>query len=353
MDTRQPQTTIVGYEVLLSFVSAVLATAGVSAPHAATMARLLVDRERCGYDDHGLPGLGGIVRLLRAGQFNPTPNIRVVEEGPCTLLFDADSACGVLAGAEAMARCIAKASQTGFACAGVRRSGHFFAAGSYAVLAAEAGMIGFAASNTDASMAPVGGLTPVFGTNPLAYALPAGRHVPVVLDMATSTVSRSKIVKAAREGSSVPPGLIEDLEGRLATTPGTLAGEWLMVPLGGEHAGAKGFGLALVVDALCGVLTGGAFGRDAGPRDGQASHFFWALDPGRFLPREEFLARMDAQIDQIKASRRREGVEEVLVPGERGQRRLRDLRSSGEVPLSAATVRALQECAEQTGVPLW
>jgi LDH2 family malate/lactate/ureidoglycolate dehydrogenase len=336
----------VDHSALLGFVATAIASAGASAAHAETMARVLVDRELCGYDDHGLALLNVVLRLLRDGRLNPTPNLRVVQEGPSTVLLDADNAAGLLAGTEAMRRCIAKSRETGFACAGVRNSGHFLAAGSYAVLAAEAGMIGFAASNTDARMAPTGGVTPVVGTNPLAFALPAGRHVPVVLDMATSAVSHSKMGRAAREGRTVPPRLIEDLEGRPSTTPGVL-GEWLMVPLGGP----KGFGLALVVDALSGVLTGGAFAQQAGFLDGKASHFFWALDPGRFLPRDEFLARMDAQIDQVKASRRREGVAEILLPGERGQRRKHELLARGQVPLTDPTWRLLTQCAEQTGIP--
>jgi ureidoglycolate dehydrogenase (NAD+) len=339
---------VVEHTALVGLVVAVLERVGVPEPHGQRIAGVLVDRELCGYDDHGLPALPAFMSVYRAGGFNPTPEVRVLQDGPSVTLLDGDRGPGVLVATLAMERCIAKARTQGFACAGVRNSGHFLAAGSYAVMAADAGMIGFAASNTDARMAPTGGLTPVFGTNPFAYALPAGRHVPVVFDMATSAVSHSKMGAAARAGREVPAGLIEDAEGRPTTTPRALAGEWLMVPLGG----AKGYGLALVVDALCGVLTGGAFGRDAGFKDGKAGHFFWALDVSHFMPREEFLARMDAQIDQIKASKRRPGVAEIRVPGERGQRRKRELLARGQIPLSAKTWRTLEQCAAGIGVQL-
>jgi LDH2 family malate/lactate/ureidoglycolate dehydrogenase len=240
-----------------------------------------------------------------------------------------------------MRRCIEKARRHGFACAAIRRSGHFIAAGPYAMLAAEAGMIGFASSNVSPLMAPTGGLTRTFGTNPLAYAIPAARHFPLLFDMATSATAGHKVRMAALAGRQVAPGLIEDKQGQPTTDPQDYVDGGLILPVGGY----KGYGLAMVVDALCGVLTGAGFARGASVTHGKTGQFFWALDVEQLMPRAEFLARMDEQIDQAKASARKEGVEEIMVPGERGQRRKQRLLEQGTVPLSATSWEVLAgEC---------
>jgi hydroxycarboxylate dehydrogenase B len=123
-----------------------------------------------------------------------------------------------------------------------------------------------------------------------------------------------------------------------------------MAPLGNPHAPHKGFGLALFVDALSGVLSGAGFAR--GVATGAPGNFLWALDVEAFLPRHEFLARMDAQIDQIKQSERLPGVDELVVPGERGQRRYVELTARGVVPLSPASWQMLATACESLDAPL-
>jgi hypothetical protein len=123
----------------------------------------------------------------------------------------------------------------------------------------------------------------------------------------------------------------------------------LLAPLGFPHAPHKGFGLALFVDALNGVLSGAGFAQ--GVADGAPGNFLWALDVEAFLPRQEFLARMDAQLDQIKQGERLPGVEELLVPGERGQRRYLDLTARGLVPLASASCSCWQPAASHWPSP--
>ena len=123
-----------------------------------------------------------------------------------------------------------------------------------------------------------------------------------------------------------------------------------MASLGNPHASHKGFGLALFVDALSGVLSGAGFAR--GVANGAPGNFLWALDVEAFLPEQEFLARMDAQIDQIKQGERLPGVDELLVPGERGQRRYLDLTARGRVPLALASWQLLATGCESLAVPL-
>jgi len=310
------------------------------------IAAVLLDCELRGYDDHGVAFLGSLTEWYRSGALNPTPRVQVLREDRAGILLDGDAGCGVIAATEAMRRCIAAARQHGIACAGIQRSGHFIAAAPYAVMAADAGMIGFASSNTPPLMASTGGLTRVLGTNPLAYAIPAGRHDPVVMDMATSATAGYKVRMAAKEGRRIPEGLIADRDGRPSTDPNDFVNGGLILPAGGH----KGFGLAMVVDTLAGVLTGAGFAQSGGVTNGKCGQFFWALDVEMFMPQAEFLARVDEQIDQIKAGKLAAGVSEVLVPGERGQRRCRELQQSGHVPLNAVAWEVLADECRRAGI---
>lgn len=339
---------IVAISELQSFLQGALQKAGVPPAHAVRITEVLVDCELRGYDDHGAYFLHELLGWYASGAMNPAPQLRIVRETETATLLDGDRGCGAIAATEAMRCCITKARAHGFACAGIRNSGHFIAAGPYAMLAAEAGMIGFAASNVTPLMAPTGGLTRTFGTNPLAYAVPAGRHFPVLFDMATSQTAGFKVRMAALEGREVAPGLIEDAQGRPTTNPYDYLNGGLILPVGGY----KGYGLAMIVDVLCGVLTGAGFAWTAGVTHGKTGQFFWALDVEQFMPRAEFLARMDEQIEQVKASARKAGVAEIFVPGERGLWRKQQLLAQGTVPLSEVTWRVLEEDCSRLGIPM-
>jgi LDH2 family malate/lactate/ureidoglycolate dehydrogenase len=283
---------------------------------------------------------------------NPAPNVTVDRETPSSVLLDADRGCGVIGSTEAMQRAIAKAKQTGLACAGLKNSGHFIAAAPYVELAAKEGLIGFACANVTPLMAPPGGKTRTFGTNPLAYAFPTAKHDPVIFDMATSATAGFKVRLAALQGKQMAPGLILDATGQPTTDPKQYVSGGLILPVGGEHAMHKGFGLAMVVDALAGVLTGANFGRDAAVNNGKEGQFFLAIDPEVFMPADEYRARMDALIEQVHDTEKLPGTDEILVPGERGQRRRRALMEKGTVPLGDVTWQTLEKTCGELGVTL-
>jgi ureidoglycolate dehydrogenase (NAD+) len=329
-----------------------LVAVGCPAAHAARIAEVLVDGELRGYDDHGAFFVGELASWMRSGAMNPAPNVTVVRETATSVLIDGDRGCGAIASTEAMQRAIAKAQEHGLACAGLRNSGHFIAAAPYVEEAAREGLIGFACANVTPLMAPLGGLTRTFGTNPLAYAFPAKGHDPVVFDMATSATAGFKVRLAALQGKEMAPGLILDAAGQPTTDPKAYVGGGFILPVGGEHAMHKGFGLALVVDALAGVLTGAGFALSAGVTHGKEGQFFLAIDPGIFLDRDEFVARMDAQIDQVKSAACQPGTDEILVPGERGQRRRRQYLAQGTLPLGDVTWQTLEKTCGELGVGL-
>ena len=178
------------------------------------LAELLLDSELRGHPDHGAAVLATLAALYRSGKQNPRPSVRVLEETEGALLLDGDHGCGPSAPTRAMEWCIERARERkGMAVAAVR-NWQFLVGGPYARLAAEAGLIGFACTNFVPLVAPPGGRTPVFGTNPFAYAIPAGRHPPVVLDVATTVTAMQKVRLAAERGEPLPEGL--DLRSRRA-----------------------------------------------------------------------------------------------------------------------------------------
>jgi LDH2 family malate/lactate/ureidoglycolate dehydrogenase len=314
------------------------------------LAELLVDSELRGHPDHGIAALGLLADFYLDRKLNPRPNVRVLRESDGAILLDGDRGCGPRAPLRAMRWCIKRARERkGMAVAAIR-DWQLFVAAPYTRLAAEAGLIGFACTNYIPLVAPPGGRTAVFGTNPLSYAIPAGRHPPVVLDIATTVNAAQKVRVAAQQGKAVPEGIIFDRSGRTITDPEAFFEGGLLAPLGYPHAPHKGFGLALVIDALSGVLSGSGFAR--GVASGTPGNFLWALDVEAFLPREEFIERMDAQLDQIKEGKRLPGVDELVVPGEGGQRRYLELNARGVVPVAPASWHVLETYCDSLNAPL-
>ena len=322
----------------------------LEAEDAAALADLLIDSELRGHPDHGIAALEPLTLFYRQGKLNPRPSVRVLRESDGAILLDGDRGYGPGAPTLAMKWCIERARQSkGMAVAAVR-DWQMIVAGPFARLAAEAGLIGFACTNFVPIVAPPGGRTAVFGTNPMAYAIPARRHAPVVLDMATTVSNVLKVRMAGQQGSRVPDGVAFDRAGRPITDPGEFLEGGLMAPLGYPLVPYKGFGLALFIDVLSGVLTGSGFAQGMTTR--APGNFLWALDVEAFMPREEFLERMDDQLDQIKQGERLPGVDELVAPGERGQQRYLELTAREWVPVTPASWDVLVASCDSLAVPL-
>jgi len=289
---------LVGIDDLRRCLAEAFGRVGLAPEPAEGLAQLLVDSELRGHRDHGVAALGLLVGFYRDGELNPRPRVRVLHETDGAIVLEGDRGCGPAAPTRAMRWCIERAREHQGMAAAAIRDWQVLVVGPYARLAAEAGLIGFACTNFAPLVAPPGGQTAVLGSNPFAYAIPAGRHPPAVLDVATTLTSMQKVRLAAEQGKPMPAGVIFGQAGSPTTDPEAFFDGGSLAPLGSPHAAHKGFGLALFVDALSGVLSGGGFAQ--GVRRGAAGSFFWALDVEAFLPRDAFLARMDVQIDQIK-----------------------------------------------------
>jgi LDH2 family malate/lactate/ureidoglycolate dehydrogenase len=243
-----------------------------------------------------------------------------------------------------------RARTHGVAAATIRRSQHLGALSYYCNWAAAQGQILLAMTNGEPAMSPEGGCDAFFGTNPIAASFPTGKGYPVKIDLATSLVARGHIISAQKQGRPIPPGWALDRDGHPTTdAAAALAGTVLTM------AGHKGYALALLVETMSGVLSRSAVGSAVGSmykdmaRPQDVGHFFCLLDIDAFIDLAEFKQRIDAAIDQIKAGRRRGGISEILIPGERSHRQAEENRRNG-IPLDEAAVRELRQLCQELGV---
>ena len=231
---------------------AALTTVGVGDADARTTADVLVTTDTWGVFTHGVKVLRGYVRRLRAGGLRADARPEIVAAGPAWAIVDGDSALGMVTSVFAMRTAMAKARDCGIGYAGVRNSCHFGAAGYYANMAAAADMIGLAMANDMPSVTAPGARGRVTGSNPLAYAVPTADGRPILLDMATSVVAGGKVAAAHAAGKPIPADWVVDRDGEPTTDPAAFLEGGALRPM----AGHKGYGIALLIETLSGVLTG-------------------------------------------------------------------------------------------------
>ena len=337
---------LVAAESLKAHVRAILRSSGVPESDAATVADCLVGADLDGMGTHGVSRLPFYCRRLKRGLIDPNPSLVVVSSRPATALLDAGNALGPVAGLRAMEMACELATAAGTGACAVRRSNHLGMVAWYVELGARRGLVALAFGNTPPAMAPPGGRTPLLGTNPLAAAFPTTGE-PVVIDMATSLVARGRIRKAQSAGEPIPEGWAVGPDGR-PTTDAELAMAGSLEPMGG----AKGFALALMVEALTGVLAGagvgpgvtGTFADSDSPSD--VGHLFLAFDPGAFAP--GFPARMELLAEAIRTGAAVSDTQPPRAPGDRRYaERAHRLEAGIELPVDL--VGELDGLAAETG----
>ena len=353
-------------ERLRDFAVDVLTTLGVSDRDAQVTAAVLIAADLRGIDSHGVANLWRYVQGLRDGAITPRPQYHILAETATILRMDADAGLGHPASVFAMRRAIEKAATTGVGVASVCNSSHYGIAGYYATLALEHNMVGMSMTNAQPLALPTFGRRAMLGTNPLAVAAPAGKERPFVLDMATSVVAQGKVAICGRLGKAIPVGWALDGQGCPATDTQRVLqnlAERLgggLLGLGGEGetlGGHKGYGLAIMVDILSGVLSGSAYADLVCPRqpDGRRlpsgiGHFFLALDVSAFRSLEEFEADMDDLIHRLKESEKAEGETRIYIPGEK-EYEIEEKRHREGIPLHVQVVTSLEETALSLGLP--
>ncbi len=336
-------TITVAAERLKTSVTAIFVGHHVPEPDALIVADSLVEADLRGVSSHGVVRVPAYIAGLRSGAINPQPNVRIVVDLGPRATIDGDNGLGQVASHQAMQLAIARAREHGIGAVAVRGSRHCGAMAYWAIQALAAGCIGFATTNAGLNMAPTGGRDKIIGNNPLAIAVPTSRPWPMVLDMATSVVAGGKLDVAAIRGQKIPLDWATDPDGRPTDDP-RVARKGLLLPVGGP----KGYGLAVMLDVLAGVLSGGRFGGGLGLPG--SSHFFLALQVEGYMPLDEFRTRMDQLIDQIHESRRAPGIDRIYVPGEIEYETSRQ-RSRDGIPLEEPIVRDLERLAGEVGAP--
>jgi uncharacterized oxidoreductase len=327
----------------------VFAARGVPREDASWIATLLVRANLRGHDSHGVIRVPQYVRALDAGEINPAPKITVEGETPTTARIDGDGGFGQVVCRRGIALAIDKARAQGVSAVGLRRTNHVGRLADWTETAASAGLIGLAWANVPTALnaAPWGGAARRLGTNPHAIAVPGpGGTVAMSHDFATSVVAEGKLRVKLNRGEAVPVGTILDGRGRPSTDPRDYYAE----PPGSLLAsgGHKGYGLALAVEVLGGILSGEGPARPGkGPmRNGT---LFVCLDVRRFLPLDELHAQMKALVDFVRSAPLAEGAEEILVPGEPEAHMEAERRRDG-IPIDDETWRQIAACAAGAGV---
>jgi LDH2 family malate/lactate/ureidoglycolate dehydrogenase len=346
-----PDDILISIDALTAFCAGVFERLGLTAPDARLTAGMLVAANARGVDSHGVVRLRIYADRLRSGGIKPHGEPETISEGPAYALLDGREGVGQLIALRAMRLAVEKAGTSTVAAVAVRNSNHCGALAPYGLIAVEQGMIGFGTTNASPTMAPWGGGGRLLGTNPLCIAVPAGRERPLVLDMATSSVSLGKIIVAAMSGEEISMTWGFDSHWQPTADPAAVTNGGSLQPLGGY----KGSGLSMLLDVLSGVLAGGEFSTGirnlyANSNEPQGvSHLFGALRVESFLPLSDFRERIDRYIAQFHECPAATGGDRVYVPGEIEDEVERERRKNG-IPLSEALIAELADLAKELGV---
>jgi ureidoglycolate dehydrogenase (NAD+) len=334
-------------ERLEAWAVSCLQKAGVPHDEAKLVADSLVQTSVWGIDSHGILRLTHYLRRLTIGSIKAASTPVVMRTGPVTAQVHGEDGLGIIHATLAMEVAIDMAKDHGAGVVGVGHSSHCGAMGLYTRMAAREKLVGIAMTHSSSIVVPHGGKRRFFGTNPISFAFPRAGGEPLCLDMATSQVAFNKILNARIEGHPLEEGIAVDAEGR-PTTDAARADA--CVPLGGPTYGYKGYGLAFVIDLLCGVMNGMTYGRHINDMYGdlerprKIGHFAIALDPARFAGG----AALDATIDHVIADLRAEG--DILFPGEPEYLEQRKRLANG-IPIDAEALADMDAWSAKLGVP--
>lgn len=337
---------------LRGFAANALRAAGVPSGDAVAIAELIVEADLAGADAHGLSRLPQYVHRILTGGINAKALPSVVAQSGSTALVDGDNGMGHLVVKYAVDNAISIARGTGVAWVGIRRSNHAGAGRVYAALPAKQDMIGIYCAVGNANhMAPWGGLDRLLSTNPIAIAIPAERHPPLVLDMATSAVSFGTVKQSAARGEPLPEGWMIDSETGESLVDASRHDQGLLLPFGGY----KGYGLSVVITILAGILNGAAGGSDVidfnvdEVTPTNTGQLVIVADIRRFMDVPTFKGMMDRFIGELRDSRPLPHGPGVRVPGQNSAE-LHAERSQAGLSLPASLRAALDKLATEIGI---
>lgn len=339
-------------DALRSGAEALLGAAGMNAAMARDVATVLVEGDLLGHDTHGLALLAAYLAELEAGRMSTSGSWRVVSERAGTALWDGNRLPGPWLVLHALEDAIARAQHCGTGTVAIRRSHHIACLAAYLTRATERGfMLLLTCSDPNSSsVAPHGGLQPVFTPDPVAFGVPTSGD-PVLIDLSASLTTNGMTARLHKKGRRLAHPWLLDAAGRASDDPAILFNEpkGTILPTGGVEAGHKGYALALIVEMLTGALAG--FGR-ADPKEGWgATVLVQAFDPAAFGGTKDFLRQADWLAEACRLNPPRPGFDSVRLPGQRGLALKRQQLESG-IALHEDIMPALQPWGSKLGVDL-
>lgn len=337
-------------EELKDFCENLLTNIGVNQEDAAIASESLIQANLEGVHSHGISRLPIYLKRLAEGRINPNPAIELNAKTNSLLMVNGDNGLGQVVGYHAIKKGIEMAKDSGVVAIGVRNSNHFGTASFFCQLACKENLACIGLTNSPSAIAPWGGRSPFFGTNPIAFGFPTGNDTPVIIDLSTSIVARGKIILAAKQGNEIPSGWALDENGCSTKDP-QKALNGSVLPLGG----AKGSALALGVEILTGILAGAAFGPhvnniyDEESDYANVGHFFILLDIEKFMNVELFTTYLNNLLSEMKEIPRVPAVDEIRYPGERRKKESSFHYENG-IPLSTIVKNELSELGQQENI---
>jgi len=357
MAEAEPAQVIVPVAELRGFCERVIVKAGAEPFHAAQLAELIVAADHRGHYSHGLNRLDYYVDDIAKGNNEVNKEPEVIKQGPSTALVNGNNCLGPVVGTMCIDLAIEKAKASGIGWVSAQRSNHFGIAGWYSIRAMEQGMIGMAFCNSSPNMVHPRGKQRLLGTNPISVAAKGEKSDAFVLDMATTAVAQGKVELKQRLGQQVPVGWGVDGDGKPSRNTDEILYKGGLCPLGGaeETSGYKGFGLGMMVELFCGVLSGSKFGTqvrtwtDAGfSSEANLGQCFVAIDPSAFAP--GFPGRLSELIQQVKTSRPSENHTDLLVAGEPESSHIEECSRLGGIPYHRKQIDFADFVAKKYGV---
>jgi LDH2 family malate/lactate/ureidoglycolate dehydrogenase len=352
---------VVPWDKCVEFATRAYEAVGMPHDKARDAAVAIVDADGHGTVTHGLKNLRGYITELKAGNFNPNPNIRVVGGPKAAAIIDADNAQGHVAASFGMRKAIELAKQYSFGSAFVRSSNHYGHSGFWSSMAVRHNMIGFAITNSSAGIAPFGGKVGLIGNNPPSWAiptrvvdpskeLPASEYQPVFLDMALSVVAANRLDIFRRRGEKLPEGWALDKDGEPTDDPVARANGGSITAV----AGYKGAGMAVVMSMITSFLGGSPPDTDRLDPTGKripatTGHWFQAYDVAQFTDLETFTRDAREARERLQASPPKAGFERVYAPGDMENEKAK-LHQANGIPLEQFTLDDLQWVAQHVGI---
>ena len=332
------------YAELYGFTLRLLQKTGMGDFGSKCAADALLNASVRGVDSHGVARLSRYAKRYSNMQWSDP---EVVMDMGAIALYDGHNYSGFANSTLAMQLAMEKAEKFGAGIVGVKNSGHYGMASHFSLMAPEKEMIGWSFSNAGALMPPLGSLESVLGNNPWSYAAPSKEGFPIVLDICNTVVAAGKIQLAGINGKEIPPNWAWDIDGNPTTDPKKAMESKLLMPIG-DH---KGYGITIIIDILCGILTGSAFANDVKGIEGEVpgtGHFFGAIDIKRFRELDDYYKDLSEMCRRIKGSKKRPETKEIYLPGE-----IEDIiqkeRMANGIPLTVDVIANINEGAAFLG----